>query len=152
MLVAAREFFARPMAEKKQVILSDRIRGYLPLRYCSSEGEANEAVSNQEGFWIGKDRPINPDNRLADPNLWPENGEALKQSMESYCSAATGLSQLLQRALALALGQPAEFFQDLFQRQSSLLKINHYPPQDNPQTISNIGVVPHSDEIGFTIL
>ncbi len=46
MLVAAREFFARPMAEKKQVILSDRIRGYLPLRYSSYEGEANEAVSN----------------------------------------------------------------------------------------------------------
>jgi isopenicillin N synthase-like dioxygenase len=72
--------------------------------------------------------------------------------MESYYLAATGLSQVLQRAFALALGQPNQFFQDLFQRQSSLLKINHYPPQDNPQTVSNIGVVPHSDEIGFTIL
>ena len=152
MLGAAREFFARPMAEKKRVILSDRIRGYLPLRYSSYEGEANEAVSNQEGFWIGEDRPINPDNRLDGPNLWPENGEALKQSMESYYSAATDLSQVLQRAFALALGQPTDFFQGLFQRQSSLLKINHYPPQDNPQTVSNIGVVPHSDEIGFTIL
>ena len=72
--------------------------------------------------------------------------------MESYYSAATDLSQVLQRAFALALDQPADFFQDLFQRQSSLLKINHYPPQDSPQTVSNIGVVPHSDEIGFTIL
>ena len=152
MLVAAREFFTRPIEEKKQIILSDRIRGYLPLRYSSYEGEANEAVSNQEGFWIGEDRPINPDNRLDGPNLWPENGEALKQSMESYYSAATDLSQVLQRAFALALGQPTDFFQGLFQRQSSLLKINHYPPQDNPQTVSNIGVVPHSDEIGFTIL
>ena len=152
MLAAAREFFARPIAEKKQVILNDRIRGYLPLRYSSYEGEANEAVSNQEGFWIGEDRPINPNNRLDGPNLWPENGEALKQSMESYYTAATNLSQVLQRAFALALGQPAAFFQGLFQRQSSLLKINHYPPQDSPQTVSNIGVVPHSDEIGFTIL
>ena len=152
MLVAAREFFTRPVEEKKKIILSDRIRGYLPLRYSSYEGEANEAVSNQEGFWIGEDRPINPDNRLDGPNLWPENGEALKRAMESYYSAATDLSLVLQRAFALALGQPADFFQGLFQRQSSLLKINHYPPQDNPQTVSNIGVVPHSDEIGFTIL
>jgi isopenicillin N synthase-like dioxygenase len=152
MLVAAWEFFTRPIEEKKQTILSDRIRGYLPLRYSSYEGEANEAVSNQEGFWIGEDRPINPDNRLDGPNLWPENSEALKQAMESYYSAATDLSQVLQRAFALALDQPADFFQDLFQRQSSLLKINHYPPQDSPQTVSNIGVVPHSDEIGFTIL
>ena len=60
-LVAAREFFARPMEAKKQITLSDRIRGYLPLRYSSYKGEANEAVSNQEGFWIGEDRPINPD-------------------------------------------------------------------------------------------
>ena len=35
---------------------------------------------------------------------------------------------------------------------SALLKINHYPPQHNPTTVSNIGVVPHSDEGGFTIL
>ena len=53
---------------------------------------------------------------------------------------------------ALALEQPADFFQILFERQSSLLKINHYPPQDNPQTVSNIGVVPHADSGGFTIL
>ena len=125
MLVAAREFFARPMEEKKQIILSDRIRGYLPLRYSSYKGEVNEAVSNQEGFWIGEDRPLNPDNRLDGPNLWPENGEALKQAMESYYTAATDLSLVLQRAFALALGQSAEFFQGLFQRQSSLLKINH---------------------------
>ncbi|NKB63908.1 MAG: isopenicillin N synthase family oxygenase [Gammaproteobacteria bacterium] len=151
-LIAGREFFARPMEEKKQIILSDRIRGYLPLRYSSYKGEAIEAVSNQEGFWIGEDRPINQDNRLDGPNLWPENGEALKQAMESYYTAATDLSQILQRAFSLALGQPAQFFEDLFQRQSSLLKINHYPPQDNHQTVNNIGVVPHTDEIGFTIL
>ena len=47
MLVAAREFFTRPVEEKKKIILSDRIRGYLPLRYSSYEGEANEAVSNK---------------------------------------------------------------------------------------------------------
>ncbi|OED42865.1 hypothetical protein AB833_05180 [Chromatiales bacterium (ex Bugula neritina AB1)] len=151
-LTAAREFFTRPMDEKKEIIVNDRIRGYLPLRYSSYEGEANEAVSNQEGFWIGEDRPINPDNRLDGPNLWPENSEALKAATETYYTAVSGLSQVLQRAFALALDQPAEFFQELFQRQSSLLKINHYPPQDNPQTVADIGVVPHTDELGFTIL
>ncbi|MHC8865571.1 2-oxoglutarate and iron-dependent oxygenase domain-containing protein [Arenicellales bacterium IMCC57338] len=46
MLMAAREFFAQPTTKKKKIILSDRIRGYLPLRYSSYDGEANEAVSN----------------------------------------------------------------------------------------------------------
>jgi len=152
MLVAAREFFARPMDDKKKITVNERMRGYLPLRYQSYKGEAKEAVSNQEGFWMSEDRPLHPDNGLDGPNLWPENSDALKTTMESYYEAATGLSLTLQHAFSLALGQPADFFQRLFQQQSSLLKLNHYPPQDNPTTVSNIGVVPHSDSGGFTIL
>ncbi|MBT5581043.1 MAG: 2-oxoglutarate and iron-dependent oxygenase domain-containing protein, partial [Acidimicrobiaceae bacterium] len=76
-LAASREFFARPMDEKKAVQVDERMRGYLPLRYRSYEGEDNAAQSNQEGYWMGPDRPLNPQNRLDGPNVWPENGEAL---------------------------------------------------------------------------
>ena len=34
----------------------------------------------------------------------------------------------------------------------SLLKLNHYPPQDSPESVKHIGVVPHSDSGAFTIL
>ena len=33
-----------------------------------------------------------------------------------------------------------------------MLKLNHYPPQENPTEVGNIGVVPHTDSGGFTIL
>ena len=101
---------------------------------------------------MGPDRPLKSDNRLDGPNLWPENSRLLKRLMEAYYKAATELASVLQKAFALALGLPERFFSELFVDQSSLLKINHYPPQDNPTTVSNIGVVPHSDEGGFTIL
>lgn len=151
-LAAGREFFERPLAQKEQVLLDTRIRGYLPLGYRSYEGESIAATSNQEGFWMGPDRPLKSDNRLDGPNLWPENSQSLRNSLEAYYKAATTLAIVLQKAFALALGLPDSFFNEFFVDQSSLLKINHYPPQDNPTTVSNIGVVPHSDEGGFTIL
>ena len=151
-LAAGREFFERPLAQKEQVLLDTRIRGYLPVGYRSYEVESIAATSNQEGFWMGPDRPLKSDNRLDGPNLWPENSQSLRNSLEAYYKAATTLAIVLQKAFALALGLPDDFFKKLFVDQSSLLKINHYPPQDNPTTVSNIGVVPHSDEGGFTIL
>lgn len=151
-LAASREFFARPMDEKKRVLVNERMRGYLPLRYSSYEGEENAAVSNQEGYWMGPDRPLNPENRLDGPNLWPEDGEALRSAMEAYHEAADALSVVLARAFSLALGQEPDFLSNLLNPVTQLLKVNHYPPQDNPTSVSDIGVVPHSDEGSFTIL
>lgn len=151
-LDASREFFARPMDEKKKVLIDQRMRGYLPLRYSSYEGEDNAAVSNQEGYWMGPARPLNPQNRLDGPNVWPENGGALRSAMEAYHEAANALSEVLARAFSLALGQNADFLPNLLNPATQLLKVNHYPPQDNPTTVSDIGVVPHSDEGSFTIL
>ena len=53
---AAQRFFERPMDEKTRVHLNARMQGYLPLDYSSYEGEANQAKSHQEGFWIGEER------------------------------------------------------------------------------------------------
>ncbi len=151
-LAASREFFARPIDEKKAVQVDERMRGYLPLRYRSYEGEDNAAQSNQEGYWMGPDRPLNPQNRLDGPNVWPENGEALRNAMEAYHEAANVLADVLARAFSLALGQEADFLPNLLNPVTQLLKVNHYPPQDNPTAVSDIGVVPHSDEGSFTIL
>ena len=152
LLLAAEEFFSRSMNEKNSIAINERIRGYLPLRYRSYEGEAKAATSNQEGFWISEDRPLNPKNRLDGPNVWPENSEALRSAMQAYYAAATKLSLVLQGAFSSAIGESADYFEKLFTRQSSMLKLNHYPPQDNPRDVNNIGVVPHTDSGGFTIL
>lgn len=152
LLTRAEEFFSQSIDEKSRITVNQRMRGYLPLRYRSYEGEAKAATSNQEGFWIGEERAINPDNRLDGPNVWPQNCDGFKNAMLEYYAAATQLSVVLQRAFSLALGQSEDYFEKLFSRQSSMLKLNHYPPQNNPTDVSNIGVVPHTDSGGFTIL
>jgi len=51
-----------------------------------------------------------------------------------------------------ALDQDGQFYTSHFTRPTARLKLNHYPPQDNPKRIDSIGVVPHSDSGAFTIL
>jgi isopenicillin N synthase-like dioxygenase len=148
----AREFFARPMDEKLEIVLDQRMRGYLPLNYRSYEGETRAGTSHQEGFWVGHERALDPADPLRGPNQWPSRQPALKTAMLDYFVAAERLSRVLQRGFALALGLAPDFFQALFREPNSRLKLNHYPPQDNPEQDNDIGVVPHSDSGGFTIL
>jgi isopenicillin N synthase-like dioxygenase len=148
----ARLFFRRSMDEKNRIILDQRMRGYLPLNYRSYEGEARAGTSHQEGFWIGHESPLTAALPLEGPNQWPEAVPDLKPTMLAYFAAVEELSQILQRGFALALGLAPDFFQLLFRVPNSRLKLNHYPPQDAPEADNDIGVVPHSDSGGFTIL
>ena len=100
-LAAGREFFERPLVQKEEVLLDTRIRGYLPLGYRSYEGESIAATSNQEGFWMGPDRPLKSYNRLDGPNLWPENSQSLRNSLEAYYKAATTLATVSYTHLTL---------------------------------------------------
>jgi len=82
-LAASGDFFARPMDEKKTVLVDERMRGYLPLRYRSYEGEDNAAQCIQGWYGMGPYRPLNPKIRRDGPNVWPEKGGELKSAMEA---------------------------------------------------------------------
>jgi len=145
-------FFRRPMAEKMRIAVDPRMRGYLPLNYRSYEGEARAGTSHQEGFWIGHERPISKESPLDGPNQWPAGLPGLKPAMLAYFAAVERLSHVLMRGFALALGLRPDFFEPIFHEPMSRLKLNHYPPQLSPESDNDIGVVPHSDSGGFTIL
>ena len=72
--------------------------------------------------------------------------------MTDYLAAIESLAATLGQAFAEALGQPGDFYRGHFARPTSRLKLNHYPPQHNPERVDNIGVVPHTDSGAFTIL
>ncbi|MBV9521474.1 MAG: isopenicillin N synthase family oxygenase [Alphaproteobacteria bacterium] len=152
MVEQAKLFFAQPIDEKMRILLDQRMRGYLPLNYRSYEGEARAGTSHQEGFWIGHERSLSTEDPLVGPNQWPARLPSLKPTMLEYFAAVEALSHVLQRGFALALGLAPDFFQALFRAPNSRLKLNHYPPQEAPEADNDIGVVPHSDSGGFTIL
>src|SRR5262249_59687435 len=105
----ARRFFAGPTEEKMRIALDQRMRGYLPLKYRSYEGEARAGTSHQEGFWVGHERPLDPALPLQGPNQWPEAVPGLKPAMLAYFTAVEGLSRVLPRGFSLAPGLAAQF-------------------------------------------
>lgn len=145
-------FFALPEAEKKAIALDPRMHGYIPLKYRSYEGEARAGTSHQEALWVGHERPVSDAHYFDGPNRWPERLPSLRPAMLAYFAEVDRLSLALMRGFGAALGLGRAYFVKLFEHPMSRLKLNHYPPQDNPDNVNDIGVVPHSDSGGFTIL
>lgn len=153
----AQTFFCAPMNEKMEVVIDTRIRGYYPANRSYSaehliEGENRAGISHKEGFWIAHERPRSDHALLHGPNQWPASHSALKQSMMAYFAAVETFANQLLRGFALALGLESSQLDSLFQTPMTSLLINHYPPQANPTADNDIGLVPHADAGGFTIL
>ena len=146
------EFFSLPMNRKTNFKITPQIQGYLPLGYRSYEGEQRAGTSHQEGFWVGHERRIDPENPLDGPNQWPPECPEFQKMMGRYFEAAEDLSKTLMRGFSLALGLEEDHIAHYFSRPLSRLKVNHYPPQDSPLSENNLGVVPHCDSGAFTIL
>ena len=145
-------YFNQPMAEKMKLAITPQMRGYLPLDYSSYEGEERAAKSHQEGFWVGYDRAFSSERPMEGRNVWPDHPPGLKRAMLNYFEAVERLSRALQRGFAMAFGLGEAGLDAHFVDPMSLLKLNHYPPQDAPESVKHIGVVPHSDSGAFTIL
>ena len=148
----AAAFFDKPMDEKVRVKIDERMRGYLPIDYTSYENEDGEAKSHQEGFWIGYERPVSTRYFLDGPNRWPIGHPGLQDVMLRYQQAVEPLTVALQNGFSCALGFGDNGLKQFFDRPLTMLKLNHYPPQDSPESIKHIGVVPHSDSGAFTLL
>ena len=84
---------------------------------------------------------------LSHPNL-----KGIKNSASNMWLRRELLLLKAERGFGAALGLGSAFFPRLFARPTSRLKLNHYPPQDKPDNVNDIGVVPHADSGGFTIL
>ena len=154
---AAEPFFESSMEEKMKVVVDQRIRGFYAANRSTSvghliEGEDRTGTNCKEGFWVGHERPLSNTAPLHGPNRWPAGHPALKPSMLTYFEAVESLAEKLLHGFALALGLDERRFDCLFDKAMTSLLINYYPPQENVSTEREIGLVPHSDAGGFTIL
>ena len=62
---------------------------------------------------------------------WPAL-DGFREAVEAYYAACESLAQPLLRALAAALGMPRDYLNADFDRHTSFLRLNHYPPCPNP--------------------
>jgi isopenicillin N synthase-like dioxygenase len=139
----AREFFDLPEADRVEIenVRSPQFRGYTRF----GQERTNGQVDLRDQVDIGREQPapvIGPDDpawlRLRGPNLWPAALPRFRPVTLAWMDEMERVAAVLLRAMAEALGQPAETFDPAVTPPEVLLKVIRYltpevdPTDDGP--------------------
>ncbi|GAV78254.1 2OG-FeII_Oxy domain-containing protein/DIOX_N domain-containing protein [Cephalotus follicularis] len=136
------EFFELPLEEKKRWAQKPgSLEGY---------GQAFVISYEQKLDWNDmlflKTLPI----QARKMNFWPEQPQHFRETLESYSEDMRRVAVSLTRFMAMALKLEAEEFFKPFQEGRYETRMTCYPPCPEPERV--IGMVPHSDNSGITLL
>lgn len=135
-VATAKTFFALPAEEKLKIemVKSSHFRGYNRAGLERTRGEQDwreqlDINTEAEPAEIGPNSPAWK--RLIGPNQWPEALPELKPLLLAYQAEVTRVGIDILKAIAAALGQPEDFFAQIYEpHPSQLLKIIRYPGRD----------------------
>ncbi|MFK8083677.1 MAG: isopenicillin N synthase family dioxygenase [Granulosicoccus sp.] len=86
------------------------------------------------------------------PNRWPDHPAGFRSVVQDYYDKVTAVSLALLTAVAQAVGQPADYFTDKFDKPMALLRGNYYPPRPPTAGSKDFGIAPHTDYGCLTLL
>ncbi|KAK3001875.1 hypothetical protein RJ639_020581 [Escallonia herrerae] len=84
------------------------------------------------------------------PYLLPELPSSLREAMESYISEVQRLAMKLLGLMAQALKMDKGEMEEMFEDGMQFMRMTYYPPCPQPEQV--VGLRPHSDATGLTIL
>ena len=152
----AEKFFALPLEDKVRVemVNSPHFRGY-----NRTGGELTQGrVDWREQIDIAAERAAVTDRaapaymRLEGPNQWPSGLPELRETFTVWEQRCAAIGARLLREWALALGSPADVFDDAFaDRPSTLIKLVRYPGRREDDRAAQ-GVGAHKDPGVLTLL
>jgi isopenicillin N synthase-like dioxygenase len=147
------QFFATPVENKLGIGLesSTCFRGYLPL---DSKGSDPTQRNYLEAFQMGEEHVAdNPyEEMLYGPNQWPAQPGTLRDTMMAYHRAMDTLADRLQRAFAIGIDFPEDYFLRFYRKPLNQLRLLHYPPRPPELDEKVMGARVHTDTGAFTIL
>jgi len=143
---AAKHFFALPAEQKERVKMSGTHRGFLPIGEATMD--VYSSADQKESFIWGLDRAFDTssqddESQLLAANRWPNEPADLRAVLTGFFADVHRCSSNIFRALAVALGQPADFFIRSFHQPTSRGGLIYYPA--NEASGGQFGVSPHSD-------
>jgi isopenicillin N synthase-like dioxygenase len=152
----AREFFARPEAEKQEIAMvrgGRAWRGWFPVGGELTAGVADD----KEGLYFGSDlgpghRRVTAGTAMHGPNLYPRHPVELRAVVREYMDVMTEVGQTVLSGIALGLGLGPSWFTDhLTTDPLVLFRIFRYPgqPRGDPE---RWGVGEHTDYGLLTLL
>ncbi|KAM7500619.1 hypothetical protein LguiA_025033 [Lonicera macranthoides] len=136
------EFFKLPMEEKKKYWQKEEdIEGFGQAFVVSEEQKLDWA----DLFYLTTLPP-----NLRKPHLFPMLPLPFRETLEVYAAELKSLAMKMLECLAKALKMKAEDMKTLFEEGMQAMRMNYYPPCPQPEKV--IGLTPHSDSVGLTIL
>lgn len=161
---AADRFFQRPEDEKRKILQPARHigRGYTPLAGESlgltlagqtGAGDLKEMI-DMGPMDVGTDAYYTSEQAgdFFTKNLWPEQPEEFRPTMESYYRQVNGLADELMRLFALALDLPEQHFAHTLDKSISALRVICYPEQSEAPVPGQLRSGAHTDYGTLTIL
>ncbi|XAR59486.1 Flavanone 3-dioxygenase [Bertholletia excelsa] len=151
--LASKRFFALPVEEKRKVKRDD----INPLGYYDTELTKNvrdwkevfDAIVKDPTFLPASPEPGDESLRKL-VNRWPDYPPEFRKAFEEYAKEMEKLSYRLLELVSLSLGLPANRLSEFFDRHTSRIRLNHYPPCPIPHLA--LGVGRHKDGGALTIL
>ena len=150
---ASKAFFELPESVKETYhdAAGGRQRGYTPFGTENAKGAASADLKE---FWhTGRALPEDSPYRatMKQTPAVPEVAE-FDEATRDFYEAMDAFGAQLLRAVALHLGLPETWFDDKVQFGNSILRLLHYPPQDNPPPKGTVRAGAHEDINVITLL
>jgi isopenicillin N synthase-like dioxygenase len=152
-------FFALPLDEKMKVLSPDVDRpGFVRTGGMDPEKNRDKVVDIKERFSLTRElkpgEEARPDARTG-KTQWPSPAllPAFEATLKDYIARLQRVTEALNRAFALSLHLPDDYFDELYRHPDMTLTMNFYPPvEPSKLAATQWSFSPHADYTAFTVL
>ncbi|XP_029129464.1 protein SRG1 [Cajanus cajan] len=136
------DFFNLPMLERKKFWQSPQ--------HMEGFGQAFVVSEDQKLDWADLFYMTTLPKHSRMPHLFPQLPLPLRDTLELYSQEMKDLAMVIIGHMGKVLKIKEREIRELFEEGIQLMRMNYYPPCPEPEKV--IGLTPHSDGIGLTVL
>jgi isopenicillin N synthase-like dioxygenase len=152
------EFHASAPALKQSLAINRFHRGYLGMAtstiVTSSVARVTQPNLSESLLLMHEVAPDDPafGAPLHGPNQWPDWLPGFRPTITEYSAALERVAHSLLGAFTLGLGLPTGYFEPMFAKPVTFLRLLHYPPHPPSASDDQFGAAPHTDYGCMTVL
>ncbi|KAL1299809.1 hypothetical protein HN51_044352 [Arachis hypogaea] len=138
-----KDFFNLPMSEKKKF--------WQTSQYVEGFGQAFVVSEDQKLDWADIYYMSTLPTHMRLPHLFPNLPLPFRETLELYSEELKNIGNIIVKQVGIALNMDEKEMRELFEVDGiQSMRMNYYPPCPEPEKV--IGLTPHSDGGGLTIL
>jgi len=153
--MAAKYFFQLPEATRRDILVNDAHRGYVPFAQTTQPGRRRPDLKESFNFaYPFPERELLEfaGRALIGRNQWLAGETAWRAVLEDYYRQVFALGQRILEAFAMALDIERDFFRQRYHHPLVRARLLHYPPQPAGEDDGQFGAAQHTDYGTITIL